>query len=296
MTRGFRGFADRRRGGRALGDSGSADYAGARRPDRARPLATRRHSGCHEVARALRAPLDVSPSAKLGVPGHEELAMGDRERRSRTRINLRPSSAALASLADEMQRRRRRERTSSNGAKAAYRGSRPRPEVDQARSSSWSTTASRPGASMLVRRAALRERNPARIVVAVPVGPPDTCAMLPSIRRRGRVVTRRRDGSAASAPGTATSHRSADDEVRDSLGGGEPQGSEKRQERSAQIYPGALRAGRERRQVISGDAAREPAMLKSRRQGLYRWNQGRRNGQRSSPARTSGASENFRRA
>lgn len=30
----------------------------------------------HEVARALRAPLDVFVVRKLGVPGHEELAMG----------------------------------------------------------------------------------------------------------------------------------------------------------------------------------------------------------------------------
>src|SRR5437588_8581344 len=67
-------FRDRREAGQVLADRLTA-YAG--RPD-VLVLALPRGGVpvAYEVARALGAPLDVFLVRKLGVPGHEELAMG----------------------------------------------------------------------------------------------------------------------------------------------------------------------------------------------------------------------------
>ncbi|HZY83781.1 MAG TPA: hypothetical protein VFE78_03055, partial [Gemmataceae bacterium] len=67
-------FVDRREAGRALARR-LGDYSG--RPD-VLVLALPRGGVpvAFEVARALRAPLDVFLVRKLGVPGQEELAMG----------------------------------------------------------------------------------------------------------------------------------------------------------------------------------------------------------------------------
>ena len=69
-----RPFRDRREAGRRLAER-LADYAG--RPD-VLVLALPRGGVpvAYEVARALGAPLDVFLVRKLGVPGHEELALG----------------------------------------------------------------------------------------------------------------------------------------------------------------------------------------------------------------------------
>src|SRR5436305_13123895 len=69
-----RPYRDREEAGRYLA-SKLADYAG--RPD-VLVLALPRWGVpvAYEVARALGAPLDVFLVRKLGVPGHEELAMG----------------------------------------------------------------------------------------------------------------------------------------------------------------------------------------------------------------------------
>src|SRR5256885_10451400 len=69
-----RGFADRREAGRRLADeleryAGRDDVVVLALPRGGVPVG-------YEVARALGAPLDVFLVRKLGVPGHEELAMG----------------------------------------------------------------------------------------------------------------------------------------------------------------------------------------------------------------------------
>jgi predicted phosphoribosyltransferase len=70
-----RNFIDRRAGGRALGAQLAAEYAKRSDvvvlglPRGGVPVAA-------DVARELHAPLDVLIVRKLGVPGHEELAMG----------------------------------------------------------------------------------------------------------------------------------------------------------------------------------------------------------------------------
>src|SRR5437588_2216065 len=69
-----RGFRDRRAAGRTLAEkltayAGRDDVVVLGLPRGGVPVA-------YEVAHALRAPLDVFVVRKLGVPGHEELAMG----------------------------------------------------------------------------------------------------------------------------------------------------------------------------------------------------------------------------
>jgi putative phosphoribosyl transferase len=100
-----------------------------------------------EVAQALRVPFDIFLVRKLGVPGHEELAMG-----------------AIASR--EKAELQRRERT--------YRGDRPEPRV-AGQTVILVDDGMATGASMRAAATALRQQGPAWLVVAVPVAAPDTC-------------------------------------------------------------------------------------------------------------------------
>src|SRR5437016_4916516 len=82
----------------------------------------------YEVAKALRAPLDIFLVRKLGVPGHEELAMGAISTGGVRVLNddvvnyLKiPGEVIDAVAADELRELERRER--------AYRGNRPEPDV-----------------------------------------------------------------------------------------------------------------------------------------------------------------------
>src|SRR4051794_1188070 len=81
-----------------------------------------------EVAQALRVPLDIFLVRKLGVPGHEELAMGAIATGGVRVLNedvvrgLRISNEVLDAVAtEESQELERRERS--------YRGDRPAPDV-----------------------------------------------------------------------------------------------------------------------------------------------------------------------
>jgi predicted phosphoribosyltransferase len=129
-----------------------------------------------EVARALRAPLDVFLVRKLGVPGHEELAMGALASRGVRVLNADvvgalgiPEDVVEAAAAREGQELERRER--------AYRGGRPAPDV-RGRTVILIDDGLATGSTMRAAVAALRQQGPARIVVAVPVGAADTCAEL----------------------------------------------------------------------------------------------------------------------
>jgi putative phosphoribosyl transferase len=129
-----------------------------------------------EVAKALGAPLDVFLVRKLGVPGHEELAMGaiasggvrvlNTDVVDQLRIPQRWIDAAAAKEGAELARR-----------EAAYRDGRPAPDVRGKRvilvDDGLAT-----GASMKAAVAALRRLGPAEIVVAVPVGAGETCQEL----------------------------------------------------------------------------------------------------------------------
>jgi putative phosphoribosyl transferase len=129
-----------------------------------------------EVAQALRAPLDLLLVRKLGVPGHEELAMGalasggvrvlNPEVIAATGVGNAEIEAAVAREARELERR-----------EAAYRGHRPRPAI-AGRCLILVDDGLATGATMRAALAALRPQHPAALVVAVPVAPPDTAARL----------------------------------------------------------------------------------------------------------------------
>ncbi len=126
-----------------------------------------------EVARALNVPLDIFLVRKLGVPGHEELAMGaistgdvrvlNEDTVDYLRIPMRVIDAVSANELRELKRREH-----------AYRGNRPEPDV-QGRTVILVDDGLATGSTMRAVAAALRQQNPARIIVAVPVSAPQTC-------------------------------------------------------------------------------------------------------------------------
>jgi len=126
-----------------------------------------------EVARALGAPMDVFLVRKLGLPGHEELAMGaiatggvrvvNRELVEALRIPDRIIDAVAEREGVELTRRERE-----------YRGERAAPEV-AGRTVILVDDGLATGSTMRAAAEALREEGAARLVVAVPVGPIETC-------------------------------------------------------------------------------------------------------------------------
>src|SRR5437762_959317 len=126
-----------------------------------------------EVAKALRAPLDIFLVRKLGVPGHEELAMGAIATGGVRVLNedlvehlLIPPGVIDSVAADELRELERREH--------AYRGNRPEPEV-RGKTVILVDDGLATGSTMRAAAAALRQQSPARIVVAVPVSASQTC-------------------------------------------------------------------------------------------------------------------------
>lgn len=126
-----------------------------------------------EVAKALDTPLDVFLVRKLGVPGQEELAMGAIASNGVRVLNndvvqeLRISEAAINQVAaKEQQELERRERL--------YRDNRPAIDM-HGRTAILVDDGLATGATMRAAIAALRQQQPALIVVGVPVSSPETC-------------------------------------------------------------------------------------------------------------------------
>jgi putative phosphoribosyl transferase len=127
----------------------------------------------HEVARALHALLDVFIVRKLGVPGHEELAMGAIASGGVRVLNqdlvreLGIPDEIIGRVADSEQRElERRERL--------YRGERPPADVS-GKTVILVDDGLATGSTMRAAVAALRRLGPARIVVAVPTAATQTC-------------------------------------------------------------------------------------------------------------------------
>lgn len=164
-------FRDRTEAGRLLAKR-LAGYAG--RPD-VLVLALPRGGVPvgYEVARALAAPLDVFVVRKLGVPGHEELAMGAIASGGVLVLNdevvqaLRiPDRVIEVVAAHELRELKRRERV--------YRGNRPAPVV-RGRTVVLVDDGLATGSTTRAAVAALRRHGPDRIIVAVPTAAPSTC-------------------------------------------------------------------------------------------------------------------------
>ena len=130
----------------------------------------------YEIALALELPLDVFEVRKLGVPGQQELAMGAIGSGGALALND-DVIAALRIPYNVVMSVAQREEAELQRREALFRDNRPRPEiagttvilVDDGLAT---------GASMRAAVAALRRQRPARIVVAVPVAPSQTCAEL----------------------------------------------------------------------------------------------------------------------
>jgi predicted phosphoribosyltransferase len=129
-----------------------------------------------EVARALHAPMDVFIVRKLGVPGHEELAMGAVASGGVRVLNDHvvaglgiPEYVIDAVVKWETEELKRRERL--------YRGNRPPADV-RGKTVILVDDGLATGSTMLAAVQALRQQGPARIVVAVPVASPDTCELM----------------------------------------------------------------------------------------------------------------------
>ncbi len=165
----------------------------------------------YEIARRLRAPLDVYVVRKLGVPGHEELAMGalagdgtcvlDEELIATLGIDSEALQDVVRREIDELKRR-----------EVAYRDARPEPDlrgkvvivVDDGLAT---------GATMRAAATALRRRGPAAIVTAVPVAAPRTVAALSGVVDRV-VCVRTPEPFHAVGLYYANFEQTSDDEVR----------------------------------------------------------------------------------
>jgi putative phosphoribosyl transferase len=127
----------------------------------------------YEVAKALKAPLDIFLVRKLGVPGYSELAMGAIASGGVRVLNEDvvdylgiPPEVIDVIAANELKELERRER--------AYRGDRPEPDV-KGKTVILVDDGLATGSTMRAAVSALRQQNPARIIVAVPVSAPQTC-------------------------------------------------------------------------------------------------------------------------
>jgi len=164
-------FADRRAAGRALAERLSA-YAGRHDvvvlalPRGGVPVA-------YEVAAALGAPLDVFLVRKLGVPGHEEMAMGAIASGGIEILHRDPIDY-LGITRDQIDEVIARERDNLRHAAQTFVGNRaPVPIRDRIVILIDDGLAT--GATMEAAVAAIRTQSPTKIVIAVPVGPADTC-------------------------------------------------------------------------------------------------------------------------
>ncbi|WP_308910495.1 phosphoribosyltransferase [Pseudokordiimonas caeni] len=126
-----------------------------------------------EVASELHLPLDVYLVRKLGVPGHEELAMGaiaadstcvlNNDIVAALRLDWRQIDPVVAREREELERRNR-----------LYRAGRPQPDLG-GRTVILIDDGLATGATMKAAIGAIRSLHPRKLVVAVPVGAPDIC-------------------------------------------------------------------------------------------------------------------------
>jgi putative phosphoribosyl transferase len=132
----------------------------------------------YHVARALGAPLDVIVVRKLGAPGHEELAVGAIARGAvyvdwpivrQLAVTQAYLDQVIGAEKEELERRER-----------AYRGGRPAVPV-KGRTVIVVDDGLATGATLSAALVAVRSEQPSSIVVAVPVGAPESVARLRAV-------------------------------------------------------------------------------------------------------------------
>jgi putative phosphoribosyl transferase len=172
-----RPFADRREAGRILSGklssyAGRDDVVVLGLPRGGVPVA-------FEAAQALHAPLDIFLVRKLGAPGHEELAMGAIASGGVVVVND-EVVRALRISSDTVMAEVESERAELTRREAIYRNGRPPLDV-RGKTVILIDDGLATGSTMRAAVTALRQKEPARIVVAVPVGAASTCAEFQSI-------------------------------------------------------------------------------------------------------------------
>ena len=167
-------FADRREAGRLLAAkltkfAGHDDVIVLALPRGGVPVA-------YEVAMALRVPLDIFVVRKLGVPGHEELAMGALASGG-VRVLNEDVVRQVPNSSQTIDTVVAREKAELERREAAYRDGRPPPDL-AGKTIMLVDDGMATGASMRVAAAALKQHDAGRIVIAVPVAARETCAEL----------------------------------------------------------------------------------------------------------------------
>lgn len=129
-----------------------------------------------EVARALHAPLDVYITRKIGAPYNPELAIGAVASDGTTYLDqnlIRSMGVPEAYLQDETQRQRQE----IARRMAAYRGTRPEPELKD-KTVILVDDGVATGATVLASLRALKQRKLGQLILAVPVGAADSMGLL----------------------------------------------------------------------------------------------------------------------
>jgi len=166
-----RAFANRTEAGRLLAEK-LGEYA-----DRSDVIVLGLPRGgvpvAYEVAERLRAPLDVFIVRKLGVPGFEELAAGAIASGG-VRVLNQDVMRAIPHADEVIEAVSARETAELERREQLYREGRPAPQVRD-RTVILVDDGLATGATMRAAVKALRHSGAGKIVVAVPVGPPDTC-------------------------------------------------------------------------------------------------------------------------
>ncbi len=171
-----RRFRDRRQAGRQLAAL-VGDYAGRNDvvvlglPRGGVPVA-------FEVAQGLGAPLDVFLVRKLGVPGHEELAMGAIASGG-VRVLNEDVVRTLAIPPETIERVAQHEQLELERRERVYRGDRAPIDV-RGRTVIVVDDGLATGATMRAAAQALRQQGPARVVIAAPLAARETCHTLAS--------------------------------------------------------------------------------------------------------------------
>jgi len=127
----------------------------------------------YEIARHLRAPLDVFIVRKLGVPGFEELAVGAIASGG-VRVLNQDVVRVLPNAEQIINEVTAREQIEMDRRENLYRDGRPPAELKD-RTVILVDDGLATGATMRAAVSALRQQGAAKIVVAVPVGAPETC-------------------------------------------------------------------------------------------------------------------------